>query len=305
MAARSGSHPPPVHQAGPNDHPAMTHRAAPIDRPAPAHPAALKSHRGVAGPDRGPGQAPASHRSKNRGRHKSHAGRRAPHGVPPPADAARGPARVRDLHRVRPYPARGHAVRAGGPPGNSAGPRWGPFPILDRRPPHPAWRARRNRTLRPARRAGHNRTLHLGRRGVRSRGSRCPVHRHVRTRPVPPPGHSQVTTPPPACGDHSQPRTHPEAQPVRGRAPHLPRACPGCRAGPGSPGRPANPRGLPACAGPALSRGTASRGTASVGTHAGAGHRGIRVRDRRSPAPAARAAVPAGPGRSSVPLPCQ
>jgi hypothetical protein len=308
----------------------MTRQAAPNHHPAPAHRAAPESHFGAAGLDRRPGRAQASHHSGNPGRHKNHAARRVPHGVPRAAGPDGGPARVRHPRRAHSHPARGRTVRAGAPPGNSAGPRRGPFPVPDRGLP------------RPARQAGRNRTLRLGRRGVRSPGSRCPAHRHVRTRPpshpggwtgevptprvrpsgrsrgpppradphahsrqVPPAGHNRVTTPPPACGDHNQPRTDLERQPVRGRAPRLPRACLGCRADPGSPGRPANPRGPPACAGPALSRGTASRGSAAVGTHAGAGHRGTRVRDRRSHAPAARAAVPAGPGRSFVPLPCQ
>ena len=98
---------------------------------------------------------------------------------------------------------------------------------------------------------------------------------------------------------------------VRCRTPRLPRVSLRCRAPPGSPGPPASRRCPPGGAGRAPSRGTApsggpaaSGGTAALGTHAGAAHRGTRVRDRRSRALAVHAAVPAGPRRSFVPLPC-
>ena len=254
-------------------------------------------------------------------------------GLPLPARApghdpdrpARGPARGPDPHRGHdPDPARDHAVCAGGPPGNYACSRRGSCPVPDQGLPRPARRAGRNRRPRP------------GRRAVRNRGSRGPVNWPARNRPPSrpgswtgevttppvrppghhrgppprpaararnpwvPPGHNRMMSPPAGCGDHNQPRAHPNARRVRGRTPRLPRDSPGCPAGPGSPGRPANPPGPPGCAGPAP-----SRGTAAVDTHAGAGHRGTRVRDRRSHAPAARAAVPVGSRRSFVPLPCQ
>ena len=263
---------------------------------------ARENHCGASGPDRAPGQGPGraqvSHHSGqagDRGRHKSHAARQAPHEVARPAGpaprqmlAAHNPAgghrartrspgphrlarglslparaqrhaRVPDrpapgpAHRRDPDPARDHAVRAEGRPGNYARSRRGPLPVPDPGLP------------RPARRAGRSRTPRLGRPGARDGESRGPVNRYVRN-----------------------------------RIPRLPRVSPGCLAGPDSPGRPANPPGPPACAGLAP-----SRGTAAPGTHARAGRRGTQVRDRRSHAPAARAAVPAGSRRSFVPLPCQ
>jgi hypothetical protein len=250
------------------------------DRPARRrHPAPGPGNRCGRGTRSAPeGRSPqqASHHYGDRGRRKSHAARRAPHGGLRPAGRDRRLARVRDPRPARRPPAWDRTVRAGGPPGNCACPRLGLCPVPDQGLSRPARRARRNRTLR------------LGRQGARSRGSRCPVHRRVRNRL---PSHR--------VGRTSEALTQPEAQPVRCRTPCLPRASLGCSAGPDSPGLPAHPQGPPACAGPAL-----SRGTAVAGTDAGAGHRGTRVRDRRSHARAAHAAVPAGPRRSSVPLPC-
>ncbi len=225
---------------------------APLSRPLRTR----ESHRGPAGPARAPGRAQASHPCGDRGRRKSHSARRAPHGGQRPAGAPRA-----------------RTVRAAGPPGNCGCPRLGLCPVPDRR------------LARPARRARRHRALHPGRRGVRSRGSRCRVHRYVRN-------HRQA-------GRTSEALTDPKARPVRCRPPRLPRASLDGQAGPDSPRWPASPLGPPGCAGPAP-----SRGTAVTGTDAGAGHRGTRVRDRRSHALAAHAAVPAGPRRSSVPLPC-
>jgi hypothetical protein len=262
VAARSGSRPRPAHRAAPNDHPAPARRAAP------------ESHRGDATHDRELGRARASHHSGDQGRHKSPAARRVPHGVLWPGGPARAPGRARDPHRVRPHPVRDRTVRAGGPPGNSACPRRGPCPVPDQGWPRPArWGVR-------------SRILRLGRRGVRSRGSRWPVH---------PPVHTRLPSHPGGWGGEvPAPRAHPSGR-SRGPPP---------RAGPGIPGRPASPRGLLAYAGPALSRGVAAfRETAAVGTHAGAGHGGTPGRDRQSHAPAAHAAGPVGPRRSFVPLP--
>lgn len=255
---------------------------------------------------------------------------RAPGRACAPDRPAAGPARVHDPDRLRdPDPAQDRAVRAGGPPDSYACPRLSPFPVPDQGLPHPARRAGRSRTSRLARRGGRSRgcrwpvnrpgrnrlpshqgrpaggvLTRLGRPVGRGRGLHPPGRPHGRNPRLPPPGRSRVRTPPAARADHNWPlhnrahhdraRPHSGMREERCRALGLRRAFPGCPAGLGNL-RP----GSPAAAGPAP-----SRGTAVAGTHAGAGRPGTRVRDRRSHAPAAHAAVPAGPRRSFVPLPC-
>ena len=245
-----------------------------------------------------------------------------------PAQAQRVPARrARALgpDRNRPNPARALPGSHGWPhPGHS---HLGHSPVCGHVLPHPGRQNGRSRPPNPGPEGAGNRAPHWGEpdgrtqsrrpapRGVRSPGSRCPPNRHARnraphllacrtshgrvtTRRSGPLACSRVRTPPRMAGDHSRAPAQQQAQTAR--AVSLRRRSPGCLVAPGTRGIPADLPGPPACAAPAP-----YRGTAAADNHAAAGHRGTRDQDRRTHAHAARAAVPAGPGRSYVPLPCQ
>ena len=178
--------------------------------------------------------------------------------------------------RGGPGQARDHPIRVRSPAGSPGCPHRGQPPACVRGPRRRGPQAGRTSPRRPASQAGCTR---------------------VTTPPGRPPVRGPVLAPRETAGAGNQGRGQPLAQALRDHGPGLRRVPPGCLAAPGTPGTPANSPGPAACGGLAL-----SRGTEAAGNHRAPAHRGRRGRDRQSHAPAARAAGPAGPGRSMCPL---